>query len=278
MSPLKPILIALLTLATLTLFSQSLTILTYNIRYDNDGDGINAWSERKAWVCEQIHKASPGIFGIQEGLRQQLEFLDAAFQGYARIGVGREDGRTKGEFCAIYYNRNHFRLLRSGTFWLSETSRKPSKGWDAACERICTWGLFKDVATGNKFWVFNTHFDHIGITARKNSALMIIDRVKKMNKAELPVILMGDLNCENQTEPVRILTTIFQDSRTADQRMSMDPDGTFNGFRTDQPVTERIDYIFTAYGAKAVNYRVGRETRDGRYASDHFPVVATVNL
>ncbi|MDD4555672.1 MAG: hypothetical protein PHP04_15835, partial [Bacteroidales bacterium] len=106
----------------------------------------------------------------------------------------------------------------------------------------------------------------------------IIDRVKKMNKAELPVILMGDLNCENQTEPVRILTTIFQDSRTADQRMSMDPDGTFNGFRTDQPVTERIDYIFTAYGAKAVNYRVGRETRDGRYASDHFPVVTTVNL
>ena len=278
LKPFRSLLILLLTIAGLSTFSQSLILLTYNIRYNNPSDGINAWSERKNWLCEQIHKASPGIFGIQEGLIQQVEFIDSSFPDYGRIGVGREDGKTGGEFCAVYYNRNAVRLIRSGTFWLSDSPRKPSKGWDAACFRICTWGLFKEHRSGKKFWVLNTHFDHMGSTARRNSALMILERLKEMNKQGFPVMLMGDLNTESGSEPVKILSTIFQDSRTVDQQLPMDPEGTFNGFKTDIPATERIDYIFTAYGAKAVNYRVEREMREGRYASDHFPVVVTVSL
>jgi endonuclease/exonuclease/phosphatase family metal-dependent hydrolase len=168
-------------------------------------------------------------------------------------------------------------VLKKGTFWLSETPEKVSVGWDAALERICTYGLFRVNATGRRFWVFNTHFDHMGMEARKNSAILILEKINTLNKAGFPVILMGDFNTPASSEPIQLISAKFQDAKTADKSMNMAPDGTFNGFDDKKAATERIDFIFCGFGATAKNYQVVRETNDGLFASDHYPVVAEIN-
>ncbi len=270
------LLVMIITLPMMESHSQQLTILTYNIRNDNSGDGQNGWLFRKVWLCGQIRTVNPGIFGIQEGLARQVSYIDSSFTNYRHIGVGRDDGKAKGEFSAIWYDTRKFRLIKQGTFWLSPTPEKVSVGWDAALERICTYGFFKEILSGKKFWVFNTHFDHIGVQARKNSAILILQKIKSLNKSDLPVILMGDFNTGTESEPFKLFTGLLIDSKTADKSMTMGPDGTFNNFDSSKPAVERIDFIFTGYGAKAVNYHVIRESREGRYASDHFPVVAEI--
>jgi endonuclease/exonuclease/phosphatase family metal-dependent hydrolase len=275
---LRPLFLLVFWLFTLPAESQSLEILTYNIRYDNAGDGINSWANRRNWLCQQISQVNPEIFNIQEGLVNQVNYIDSMFSGYRHVGVGRDDGKYKGEFCAIFYNAKKLKVLKQATFWLSPTPGKVSMGWDAACIRICTYGLFRDLRSGKKFWVFNTHFDHVGVLARKNSALLILEKIKALNKHSYPVILTGDLNSIPGSEVFRIICEQLQDSQLADKSMSMSPDGTYNGFEISEPATERIDFIFAGYGAIAVNYNVIREIRDGHYASDHFPVVAGIKF
>ena len=253
------ILILSLCLLTSFIYGQSLKILTYNLRFDNPADGVNAWTNRRAWLCEQVKQINPDVFGIQEGLISQMNYLDSAFSDYRHIGVGREDGKAKGEFSALFYNAKKFRILKQSTFWLSATPQKASLGWDAACKRVCTFGLFQDISTGRKFWVFNTHFDHIGVLARKNSAILILQKIKTLNKSGYPVILTGDFNSEPESEPFKIISGQLQDSKTADKSMSMGPDGTFNGFDAAKPATERIDYIFTSKeGVSVLDYNVLR--------------------
>ena len=276
---LKRIFFLLMTmLPFLDVSGQSFTIVTYNIRLETSDDGINSWPFRKTWLCDQIKLCGADIFCIQEGLPQQIDFIDSAFAGFRHLGVGRDDGIRQGEFSAIFYNTHKFNVLEQSTFWLSATPGKPSLGWDAACKRICTYGLFQEISTGRKFWVFNTHFDHIGVEARKNSATLILEHIKTLNKNGYPVILTGDFNSGPESEPVKIITRQFQDSKSSDKSMTMEPDGTFNGFDATKPATERIDFIFTGYGAIAGKYYVIRESRDGRYASDHFPVVAEIRF
>ena len=272
------LLILMLWLMVSTSWSQSLKILTYNIRYDNPGDGDNSWINRRAWLCEQIQQVNPDLFGIQEGLISQIIYLDSVFSDYRHIGVGRNDGKTKGEFSAIYYNYKKFSLLSQGTFWLSPTPQKASVGWDAALERICTYGLFQEVASGKKFWMFNTHFDHVGTEARKNSALLILQKMKKLNTEGYSVILTGDFNATPESEAIKIIDAELQDSKVADKSMMMGTGGTFNNFDTTKPATERIDYIFTGKGLRATNYYILRNSRDGHYGSDHFPVIATLKF
>jgi endonuclease/exonuclease/phosphatase family metal-dependent hydrolase len=151
-------------------------------------------------------------------------------------------------------------------------------GWDAACIRICTCGCFEDVKTKRRFWVFNTHFDHVGVQARKNSAILILNKIDALNLSGYPVILTGDFNDVPESEPVGIIMKKMKDSKAADKQMSMGPDGTFNGFDLQKPLTERIDFIFTGNGATATDYGVIREKQDGKYASDHCPVVAVINF
>ena len=252
--------------------AQEVTVLTWNIRYDNPADGQNNWNHRKAWLCESIREAGPLVFGIQEGLRHQVDYIDSTLEQYAYIGCGRDDGRTRGEHCAIFYRKKECRVIRQGTFWLSPTPGKVSVGWDAALERICTYGLFQTGET--RFWVFNTHFDHMGDTARLESARLVLRKISSLNKKRYPVILMGDFNCEPGSAPYRVVSATMQDAVSANKAMDMGPGGTFNGFDPKRPVTERIDFIFTAgTGIKAVDYRVWRGERDGRFASDHFPVL-----
>jgi endonuclease/exonuclease/phosphatase family metal-dependent hydrolase len=269
----KSIFILILYLFIIPVYSQSFNILTYNLRYDNPADGVNAWTNRRVWLCEQVRQINPDIFGIQEALITQITYLDSVFSDYRHLGVGRDDGIDKGEFSAIYYHAQKFRVLQQSSFWLSSTPEKVSKGWDAACLRICTYGLFQEIETGKKFWVFNTHLDHVGLNARKNSATLILRKIKALNKPGYPVVLTGDFNCEPGSDAYKIISKQFLDSKIADKGMSPGPDSTFNGFDSTKPATTRIDFIFTSRkGVNILNYTVLRESREGRFASDHFPV------
>ena len=262
--------------AWLTGISQPLTVMTYNLRYDNPGDGANAWSNRSEQIISQILTVKPDLLGTQEGLLSQLETLDSAVTGYQYIGKARDDGKTKGEYCAIFYNSSRMRLIKEGTFWLSDTPEKVSMGWDAACRRVCTYGLFEILNTGRKCWIFNTHFDHIGSLARKQSAVLILQKMEELNQEGYPVILTGDFNSPPQSEPINIITSRLVDSKTADKSFSMAPEGTFNNFDTSVPSSERIDYVFTSKGFSPNSYTILRESHDERYPSDHFPVIAVI--
>jgi len=276
----KRILVLLICLfPVMVVSSQPMIILTYNIRYDNPADGQNSWTLRKAWLCDQIRKVNPDVFGIQEGLAHQVDYLDSSLAGFSHIGVGREDGATKGEFSAIFYNAGKFKLLKQSSFWLSQTPEKPSLGWDAACIRICTFGLFRDIQTGQKFWVFNTHFDHVGMVARRNSALLILQKIDELNRNRFPVILMGDFNGDPGSEPIRHLMAQLDDTHNFDSNSGKDTLGTFNGFDPDHQDKERIDFIFTGKkGLTVTNCKILREFHEGHYLSDHFPVVAEMRF
>ncbi|MGI6233602.1 MAG: endonuclease/exonuclease/phosphatase family protein, partial [Prevotella sp.] len=212
--------------------AQKLYVGTYNIRYNNPDDAEigNGWKQRCPNICDLINFEQPVIFGTQEVLHDQLLDLSAGLKGYSYIGIGREDGKEKGEYSAIFYNADQLQLLRNGNFWLSQTPDKPSKGWDAACERICTWGQFKDKSTKLKFFFFNCHMDHVGVEARRNSAKMLVDSIKSIAKGA-PAILTGDFNVDQNDEVFKILSAsgILKDCYTyAEQRMA--PCGTWNDF------------------------------------------------
>ena len=259
--------------------AQALRFLTYNIRYDNPNDGDDAWPKRRDWLAAQIGFYSPDVFGIQEGLQHQVEFLAQSLPQYAWVGVGRDDGRQAGEFSALYYRRDRFRLLDSGTFWLSETPDQPSKGWDAALNRVCTYALLHDSATGRSLWVFNTHFDHMGQEARRQSALLIIQKIREKNPDNLPVFVMGDLNAEPGEPPVAAMKSALMDTRDVSETPAFGPSGTFNGFKFHEPVTRRIDYIFAGGpGLRVLRHAVLSDSKDCHYPSDHLPVLADVSI
>ncbi len=261
-----------------TSLSQSIKIVTYNIRYDNPNDGENRWDNRKEFLTDQIKFYEPDFLGTQEGLAHQICFLDSVLSQYDYIGVGRNDGKSDGEFSAIFYNSEKLTPIKYSTFWLSETPAIPSKGWDAALNRICTYGLFENKTTKERLWVFNTHFDHRGVKARNNSAKLIIRKIRELNKGNLPVVFMGDLNLEPESEAIKYLSTQMNDARSV-SKIKFGPFGTFNGFNLDKPVTKRIDYIFVSKGnVKVKKYAVLSDSKDLRYPSDHLPVYAEIVL
>tara|TARA_B100000953_G_scaffold65712_1_gene52562 strand:- start:880 stop:1557 length:678 start_codon:yes stop_codon:yes gene_type:complete len=221
-------------------------------------------------------KYSPSIIGIQEGLLNQVQYIDSSLINYDYVGVGRDDGKEKGEFCAIYFDTTRYVLLKNSTFWLSETPDTISVGWDAALERICTYGLFKDRITNKEFWVFNTHFDHIGIIAREKSSGLILKRIKKINRQSLPVILMGDFNSIPNSPPVKEIITELSDALQISLQKLHGPRGTFNGFNEDLSIEKRIDYIFTK-NLKVLSYsHVNDRLENNRHISDHLPVMIKI--
>ena len=260
---------------TLAQAQPKLTALTYNIRYDNPGDGEDAWPKRRDFLAGQLRFHAPDIFGIQEGLHRQLEYLSEQLPAYTRVGVGRDDGKQGGEYSALFFLKKRFGLLASGTFWLSETPDTVSKGWDAALPRVCTFAHLHDSLSGKKLWVFNTHFDHIGKEARRRSAELILLKIKEKNTANEPVVLMGDFNAEPQEEPVAVLTHELRDARSMSLEPPFGPEGTFNAFKFNEPVKRRIDYIFlNEKGLKVLQHAVLSDSRDCHYPSDHLPVLA----
>ncbi len=264
-------------MASATMQAQ-ISVMSYNIKYANENDGENSWSHRKDHLTNQIKFYEPDIFGVQEAVLEQLEHFEQNIQAYKYVGVGRDDGKEKGEFSAIFYKKDAFELLEEDTFWLSETPREPSKGWDAAYPRVCTLALFQKKDSGEKFYVFNTHFDHVGEKARAQSVKLIMKEINRINDENLPVVLMGDLNLEPETEPIQFLSGQLNDSKAVAEKVVFGPEGTFNGYNFNEPVTRRIDYIFTTDDFQVLKYAVLSDSKDLKYPSDHLPVMVKLHL
>lgn len=253
------------------------SVMTYNLKYDDKNDAVNGWNNRSELVIGLLKYHQPAIFGTQEGLYNQLEDIDNALSNYAYLGVAREDGKKSGEFSAIFYDSTLFNLERSGDFWLSETPEKPSKGWDAAYTRICSWAEFQSKESGKVFFVFNAHFDNVGEIARANSASLILEKISALAK-DIPVLLMGDLNFTPEAPPYKILSNVFQDSRLVSQSTPYGPKATFNGFHFTELPENRIDYVFASEAFKVLSYATLSDSYEMRYPSDHFPVIIQVKL
>lgn len=252
-------------------------VMTYNIRLDVASDGENAWPNRKDFLSSQVLFNAPDIMGIQEAKPNQMSDLKAALKNYKTFGTGR-DGENKGEFSAIFYNSEKVKVENENTFWLSETPNKISKGWDAAYPRICTYGLFTHLETLQKFWVFNTHLDHKGHQAQLEGIALIQEKIKSINTNNLPVILTGDFNVEPDSELITKLKQTMNDSKDI-AKLSFGSNGTFNGFKFNELVTRRIDYIIVSKNNIEVEkYGVLSSAVNLKYASDHFPVLTELKI
>jgi endonuclease/exonuclease/phosphatase family metal-dependent hydrolase len=257
---------------------NNMVFLTYNIKLDYPKDGENSWTNRKSFMVRQLQFYEPDIFGVQEAMPNQMKDLDSLLNDYNFVGVGRDDGNNQGEYSAIFYKSDQFKVLNTSTFWLSETPGKVSIGWDAVCNRVCSYALFENKNTNKQFYVFNTHFDHIGVEARKNSAVLIIQKIKEINTEMYPVILMGDFNMQENHESIQYISKYLKDSKSVSELGPFGPSGTFNGFIFNEPVTERIDFIFVSSEIKVEKYAVLSDSEDCRYPSDHLPVLIKVNV
>jgi endonuclease/exonuclease/phosphatase family metal-dependent hydrolase len=303
----KCFLLILISLLGATSLSAQLLVGSYNIRYKNNGDSVkgNVWTKRCQVMCDQLNFMSPDIFGAQEVLHTQLLDMLAHLDGYDYIGVARDDGKTAGEYAAIFYKTDRLRLLDYGNFWLSETPEKPGLGWDAACVRICTWGKFTGMtATDDEaFYFFNLHMDHVGVVARREAAKLIVRKISEIAH-QAPVIVTGDFNVDQTDEIYRIFTDsgLLKDSYVA-TRLRFCENGTFNSFDTGLYTESRIDHIFVSpivnvesYGVLTNSYWTPDEgdtdsikghdapqeisfshyTR--RQPSDHYPVFVRISL
>lgn len=270
------VLIMILLSATNSIFAQTAKVVTYNIRYANEGDGVNAWSNRKLLVTDMLRFHEADIIGLQEALYEQVTDISLQLPGFDQIGVGREDGKAEGEYSPIFYNSRKYQLKDHGWFWLSETPEVPSMGWDAACKRICTYAWFEDYDKRKTFWVFNTHFDHVGDEARLNSARLILQKIDSLNTKNDPVILMGDFNLTPEAAPISRLETQFFDSKKVSAQAPYGPEGTYNAFDFNSELKNRIDYIFVKGKIEVLKYGVLTDSYEQRYPSDHLPVLIEV--
>lgn len=258
-----------------------LNVMTFNIRMDTKEDGANQWSNRKDLAADLVKFHSVDLFGAQEVLNHQLNDLLTRLSEYAYIGVGREDGKTKGEYAAIFYKKDRFVLEDSGNFWLAEDiNAVGKKGWDAACERVATWGIFKDKESGKKFFFLNTHLDHMGKVARHEGASLVLDEAHKLAKG-LPVIVTGDFNATPDDDPIKVLTDKNDPRHITHSReiasLKYGPEWTFHDYgRIPNEKREWIDYIFVKGDIKVLRNGVLTDTLNNLYPSDHCPVMATL--
>lgn len=257
-------------------------VMTFNIRYNNPRDGDDAWPHRKDIVADVIKEFEADLIGMQEARPEQIKDLEERLPDHAWFGAGRDDGKSKGEHVPIFYRKDRFEILDSGHFWLSETPEIPgSMSWDTAITRMATWLKLRDRDTERELFVLNTHFDHIGSEARKQSAIVIQRQVAKL-AADLPVVITGDFNCGDKDAPYLQLTEAedesdrFKDSR-AECNAVAGPDSTWNGFDKIIP-GRRIDFIFVKGGWWVIKHQTIDKQVDGHFPSDHLPVCASLRL
>ena len=259
-------------------FAQDLKVMTYNIRLSLESDNENSWDNRKGDALALMSYYHPDFFGVQEAVPQQMVDLKTSLKDYNYVGVGRDDGKNQGEYSAIFYDKNKLEVVKSGTFWLSETPEKPSKGWDAAYNRVCTYALFKIKKSGKKFMAMNVHFDHIGDLARVNSSKLILEKIKELNPQNLPLTLTGDFNLTDDTEPIRIVSKSLDNVYYNSKKPHYGPIGTFTAFDVNTVPKDRIDYIFVK-GFEAESNRTINDRRENLlYTSDHFPILAEISF
>jgi endonuclease/exonuclease/phosphatase family metal-dependent hydrolase len=257
----------------------TLRLMTYNIRLDLASDGMNSWPHRRNWVVAQVQWLHPDLFGMQEVVPGQKADLVAALPGYKLIGGGRDDGE-KGEAVPIGFDPKRFDLLDSGLYWLSPTPAVPSKGWDAAFNRIVTWLRLRVHGTGQQVLAVNTHWDHIGTVARLESARQMARWIAANRKPCERVIVFGDFNTGLDTEPLQLFTTSakLHDARDLSKTPPFGPAATFNDFKNPPTDTRTIDHFLIDDGIEVERYMVLSQIIDGRWPSDHFPLLVEVSI
>lgn len=284
------ILSALLLTGTLQIQAQSglksvkescvMNVAAFNLRMDTPSDGENAWPKRKEMVKGLIRFHDFDIFGTQEGFKHMLDDI-SGLDGYAYIGAGRDDGKDAGEHSAIFYKTGRFELLEQGDFWFSETPEVPGLGWDATCcNRICSWGKFRDKESRCEFYLFNLHYDHQGEVARRESSKLLLTRIRQIAGEEVPVLVTGDFNALPADEPIQVLAAdgLLLDSHEISKQPPYGTMGTYNSFKSDSEMKGRIDYIWITKGVTVQKYGVLNDMQYGRFPSDHFPVMVRVVL
>ncbi|HNT76443.1 MAG TPA: endonuclease/exonuclease/phosphatase family protein [Anaerolineae bacterium] len=256
-----------------------LRVMSFNLRYDNPADGYHGWAYRRDWAGSIVRLYAPDVLGVQEALAGQVADLAVRAPDMGWVGVGRDDGVAAGEFAAIFYRAARLSLLAKGTFWLSKTPEVPgSRNWKACCVRIVTWAKFFDQVMGRAFFMFNTHFDQASEKARRKSAQLLLSRIPDLSDT-FPLIVVGDLNCDEASEPYRLLVQeqgalTLQDAKYHSLTPHHGPSATFHAFSGVQ--RERIDYIFVANGVQVLRHATLADHWDNQYPSDHFPVLADV--
>ena len=276
-------LLSILMIFSIETMGQDLNVMTFNIRYNTPKDSLDAWPYRKDFVASQVLFHDAHIIGVQEALHEQMTDLKQRLPRFKYEGVGRDDGKEKGEYSAIFYDTTRLQALQSKTFWLSETPGiAGSKGWDAQITRVVTWIKFRDRQTKKIFYAFNTHFDHIGKVARRESAKLLLQKVKEI-AGSTPAVITGDFNAKPTDEPIQVIMDKnnplhLVDSKEISGTPHYGPVGTFNGFgpaeREDQP----IDFIFLKGNWKVLKHATISQIWKGHFASDHFSVFAKLYL
>ena len=262
--------------------SKTVRVMSFNIRYDEPRDGVNAWANRKQKVADVIRFHKADLVGVQEALLTQLRDLESMLPDMAWCGVGRTDGKEAGEYSAIGYKKSRFQLQDCKTFWLSPTpDTAGSKGWDAAFPRIVTWAKFRDRTSKRTFVHFNTHFDHVGQTARVESAKLIVARLGEI-AGKLPFVLTGDFNVVESNEAYKTIVAGSGDVKLSDAKyVTANPhfggDSTWTAFKQIEP-GRRIDYVFVRAGMRVLEHGILADQWNGLWASDHFPVIAEIEV
>lgn len=258
--------------------TSEIKVMSYNIRLSSgtiEADSIYHWEHRKQASLELMHQEQPTVFGLQEACPDQMDYMVENLPEYGYIGVGRDDGKRKGEFMSIFYKKDEVELIDGGTFWLSETPDQVTKGWDAACFRTCTWTILKKKDTGKKFVYLNTHLDHKGQEARKESIKLIVAKAEELTGGKLPVFITADFNSPTTNEIFKPMQAVMLDARV--EAPVTDERGTLNCWGTTPPGVV-IDHIFFR-GAEAQKFEVLRDKDYGApYVSDHYPVMLTAIL
>jgi endonuclease/exonuclease/phosphatase family metal-dependent hydrolase len=276
----KLILALLLLTAAITHAQQQINVATYNLRYANKNDSIagNGWGQRFPVVAQLIRFQDLDIFGTQEAKYHQLNDLTDSLPGYKWVGVGRDDGKQAGEFSAIFYKQAKYKVLRSGNFWMSTVIDRPNKGWDAALPRICTWVQFKETRTGFVFYFFNLHMDHVGVVARRESAKLVLAKIKEM-AGKAPAILTGDFNVDQTSDSYAVINDsgVLKDTYVLSP-VKLAQSNTFNNFDANTAGDKRIDHIFVTKDFRVLRYGILTNTYHGRVPSDHYPVVAILEV
>jgi endonuclease/exonuclease/phosphatase family metal-dependent hydrolase len=261
---------------------EPLTVMSFNIRYGTAKDGENVWPARRTTLFDVLREQDADLIGLQEALDEQIDEIVAAVPGYAVVGVGRDDGVRAGEFSAILFRKDRIRVGQAGTFWFSDTPATPgSKSWGNNVTRICTWARFID-RDGRGMWHFNVHLDHQSQPSRERSTALLAQRIGERAFQKEPVIVTGDFNVGEKNPALLTLTGGNGGAPFLDTFRLLHPAeanvGTFNGFKYGNTTGDKIDYVLVQPGTEVLRAEIVRTSRDNRYPSDHFPVVARIKL
>ena len=270
----------LLVAMPISLVASELNVMTFNVRYDNRGDGLDNWRFRAGNVASMFATHDVAVAGLQEVLHRQLTELKKRLPQYESVGVGREDGKQKGEYAPIFYRKDRLALERHDTIWLSKTPGRPgSKSWDSSLPRIATLAWFKEKEGDQRWLIVNTHFDHRGAEARRESAALIARHVKRVSHLDqLPVVVMGDLNCLPNSEPYKNFQRgEFKDALLQSKTKHQGPMSSWNGFGKAVVPGRRIDFIFVGPHLKVLSHKIDASQFKGRFPSDHCPVIARLS-